>query len=138
MTDRPNELPTVRRSVTPYLAVQNAAQAIAFYKEAFGAIEVTRLLDADGRVSHAEIRIGSAPILISDEYPEIDVRDPRSIGGSPVMIVVEVEDVDALFARAIAAGASVVRPLQDGFNGTLRTCKVNDPFGHRWMILTRK
>jgi PhnB protein len=125
-------------AVTPYLAVKGAAQAIEFYKRAFGAEEVFRLNDGDGRVSHAELRIAGDPIMISDEYPEIGVYSAQSLGGSPVMIVLDVADVDALFNQAVAAGAIVDRPLQDGFDGSLRTGKVNDPFGHRWMILTRK
>jgi PhnB protein len=76
--------------------------------------------------------------MISDEYPEIDVLSPQSLGGSPVMIVLNVVNVDALFNQAVSAGATVVRSLQDSFEGALRTAKVNDPFGHRWLILTRK
>lgn len=136
MTNRPNREAPV--TVTPYLAVKDADRAIAFYKKAFGATETLRLNDPDGRISHAEIRINNTPIYISDEYPDIDVLSPQAIGGSPVMIVLDVADVDAVFRQAIAAGAVVVRPLQDGFDGALRTAKVNDPFGHRWMILTHK
>jgi PhnB protein len=128
----------IYRAVTPYLAVKDAAGAIDFYRRAFGAEEVYRLPDDDGRVSHAELRLGGLPLMISDEYPEIGVLGPQTLGGSAVMIILEVADVDALFARAVAAGASVVRPLQDGFDGALRTAKVDDPFGHRWMLLTQR
>jgi PhnB protein len=128
----------VYRAVTPYLAVKDSAAAIDFYQRAFGAVEILRLPDDQGRISHAEIRLGSLPVMISDEYPEIDVFGPQSLGGSAVMIILEVADVDALFARAVAAGAVVVRPLLDGFNGALRTAKVDDPFGHRWMLLTKR
>ncbi len=123
-------------SITPYLAVKNAAQAIEFYKQAFGAIETARMVD-NGKISHAEIRINNAPIYISDEWPESEALSPETVGGSPVMIVIETRDADTLFQQAVAAGASVSRPLQGGQNGDLRTGKVNDPFGHRWMILTR-
>jgi PhnB protein len=125
------------RALTPYLAVKDAANAIEFYRRAFGAEEVYRLPDEDGRVSHAELRLGGLPLMISDEYPEIGVLGPQTLGGSPVMVILEVADVDALFARAVSAGASVVRPLQDGFDGALRTAKVDDPYGHRWMLLTK-
>ena len=124
--------------VVPYLALKDANAAIAFYRAAFGAVEKARLLDDDGRVTHAEIEINGASIMLSDEFPEIGVLSPLSIGGSPVMIILDVPDVDALFFRAVHAGAAVVRTLQDGFDGDLRTAKLADPFGHRWMILTHK
>ncbi len=128
----------IYRAVTPYLAVKDSAAAIDFYQRAFGAVEMSRIPDEHGRISHAEVRLGSLPLMISDEYPEIGVLSPQSLGGSPVMVILEVADVDALFARAVAAGAMVVRPLQDGFDGALRTAKVDDPFGHRWMLLTKR
>lgn len=134
----PKSSQNIKTTVTPYLAIKGAAAAIEFYKNAFGAREVVRLPDTNGKISHAEIHIGSARILISDEYPEIDVLSPKSIGGSPVLIILDVEDVDAVFSQALAAGATMVRPLQDGFDSTLRTGKLNDPFGHRWMITTSK
>lgn len=125
-------------TVIPYLTLDNASQAIEFYKQAFGAEEIMRLPDEDGKVSHAELRIGEATIYVSDEYGGIDVRSPKTIGGSPVMIVLDVEDVDALFQQAVNAGASVTRPLQDSFEGKLRTGKLIDPFGHVWMITTQR
>jgi PhnB protein len=125
-------------TATPYLCVTDTAAAIAFYVRAFGAVEVGRLTQRDGRIGHAEIRIGGAPIFVSDEFPEIGVRSPASLGGSPVMIVLDVPDVDALFNRAVAAGATVDRPVADQFDGAQRNGKLNDPFRHRWMILTRK
>lgn len=128
----------VFRAVTPYLVVKDASAALRFYALAFGAVEVYRLPDEAGRISHAEMRLGGLPVMLSDEYPEIEVLSPQTLGGSPVMVILEVADVDALFARAVAAGARLVRPLQDGFDGKLRTAKVDDPFGHRWMLLTRR
>ncbi len=122
----------------PYLALDDGAAGIEFYKKAFGAVEEMRLTDDNGRISHAEIRVGGTPIYISDEYPEINVLSPKTIGGSPVMIVLDVPDVDAMFQQAVSAGAQVDRPLQDGFDGSLRTAKLIDPFGHRWMITTHK
>ncbi len=127
-----------RITATPYLCNRDTAGALAFYEKAFGAVETMRLTDDQGRVSHAEIKIGDARIMVSDEHPEINVLSPQTLGGSPVMIVLDVEDVDALFHQAVAAGMTVDRPLQDGFGGALRTAKLIDPYGHRWMILTRR
>lgn len=126
-----------RITATPYLCAKDTASAIEFYKKAFGAIETARLTEPSGRISHAEIAIGDAQIMISDEFPEINVLSPQSIGGSPVMIVLEVENVDTVFNQAVAAGATVDRPVMDGFDGAMRNGKLVDPFGHRWMILTQ-
>ena len=123
--------------ITPYLCAKDAARAIDFYVQAFGALETLRLPDDDGRVSHAELMIGHAKIFISDEYPEIGVLSPTTIGGSPIMVVLEVSDVDSLFNQAVAAGAKVDRPLMDRFDGALRNGKLIDPFGHRWMLTSR-
>lgn len=121
------------RSATPYLSVRDAARAIEFYKSAFGAIESSeRYIEADGRVGHAEFTIGDAQIYISDEFPELGVRGPQTLGGASSSIVLEVEDADAIFNQAIAAGATVVRPLKDELYG--RTGKLADPFGHIWFI----
>jgi PhnB protein len=122
---------------TPYLCCKDAARAIEFYKKAFGAVETMRLAEPSGRIGHAEIKIGDAPIMLSDEYPEMDVRSPLSFGGSPVMIHLYVADVDALAKQAVAAGATLVRPLEDQFYGD-RSGTLADPFGHRWMIATHK
>jgi PhnB protein len=130
--------PDRRCTATPYLCVKDTAAAINFYTRAFGAVETARLIQPDGRIGHAEIRIGGAPIFISDEFPEIGVLSPASLGGSPVMIVLDVPDIDALFDQAIAAGAIADRPVADQFGGAQRNGKLIDPFGHRWMILTRK
>lgn len=128
---------TTVSTITPYLCAKDAARAIDFYKQAFGALEISRLMDDDGRVGHAELLIGGAKIFIADEYPEIGVLSPATIGGSPVMVVVEVDDVDALFNQAVAAGAKMDRPVMDRFDGALRNGKLIDPFGHRWMLSTR-
>jgi PhnB protein len=125
-------------TVTPYLCIADTARAIAFYQAAFGATEVYRITDPDGRIGHAEIRIGGVPIYLSGEYPEIGVLSPATLGGSPVMLVLDVPDVDALFAQAVAAGATVDRPLADQFDGALRNGKLIDPFGHRWMLSTTR
>lgn len=130
--------PAYALTVTPYLCIPDTARAIAFYQAAFGATEVYRITDPDGRIGHAEIRIGGVPIFLSGEYPEIGVHSPATLGGSPVMLVLDVPDVDALFAQAVAAGATVDRPLADQFDGTLRNGKLVDPFGHRWMLSTTR
>jgi len=133
MAGRVNPVPRA----TPYLCCKDAARAIEFYKKAFGATEAIRLSEPGGRIGHAEIRIGDAPIMLSDEYPEMDVRSPESLGGSPVLIHLYVDDVDALTSQAVAAGAKLLRPVADQFYGD-RSGTLTDPFGHRWMIATRK
>jgi PhnB protein len=122
---------------TPYLTVNNGAAAIDFYKSVFGAEELMRMAEENGRIGHAELRIGGGIIMVSDEYPEMGVLSPQTVGGSPVAIHLYVEDVDALFARALAAGAKVLRPLEDQFYGD-RAGKLADPFGHLWFCATHK
>ena len=124
-------------ALSPYIAVKGARDAIAFYTQAFGADEQFRLQDPDsGHIGHAEIQIGSNTIMISDEYPDFGALSPDSLGGSPVKLHLYVEDVDTVFARAIEAGATELRPLKDEFYGD-RTGTVMDPFGHTWMLATR-
>ena len=130
-------VPETRTSAIPYLAVRNAAAAIDFYKRAFGATEVMRLMQPDGRVGHAEIEIGGAKIYLADEFPEIDFRSPESLGGSPVRIHLNVPDVDESAGRALAAGAAVVRPVADQFYGD-RSGQFRDPFGYIWVLSTHK
>jgi PhnB protein len=124
-------------TATPYMTIKNAASAMEFYKQAFGATEIGRMADADGKVRHGEIKIGDSPIMISDECSEFpEMRGPEGPGMSPVSVFLYVEDVDALAARAQAAGATLFHPLQDqpyGRSGGLR-----DPFGHTWWICTHK
>jgi PhnB protein len=130
-------IPEGYHTATPYLIVKGAASAIEFYKKAFGATELLRMVQADGRIGHAEIKIGDSPIMLADEFPEMGARGPQSLGGSPVSILLHVEDVDALFSQAVAAGAKVLRPVQDQFYGD-RSGGVTDPFGHLWYIATHK
>lgn len=121
------------RAATPYLTVRNAAGALRFYAEAFGAIETEdRIVDQSGRIGHAEFVIGDALIMISDEHPEIDVLGPQSLGGSTSALVLAADDPDVLFDQAVAAGATVLRPLTDEPYG--RTGKLADPFGHVWFV----
>ena len=122
-------------TITPYLTIKGAARGIEFYKQAFGATELMRIEDPSGRIGHAEIKIGESPVMISDEFPEIGVRSPQSLGGSAVGIHLFVDDVDAVAQQAVAAGAKVLRPVADQFPG-YRNGVFEDPFGHRWLIAT--
>jgi PhnB protein len=128
-------IPKGYHTATPYLVIKGAAKAIEFYKKAFGAAEMTRMTQPDGRVGHAEIKIGDSPIMLADEFPEMGARSPQSLGGSPVSILLYVPDVDALTSQAITAGAKVVRPVKDQFYGD-RSGSLEDPFGHQWHIAT--
>ena len=121
------------KSLTAYLAVRDAATAIDFYKAAFGAGEPgERYLEPDGHIGHAELRLGAIPLFISDEAPDLDVLGPESRGGATSSIVLGVSDPDAVFARAVAAGATIDRPVTDSPHGRMGWLK--DPFGHRWCI----
>ncbi|MEO5718158.1 MAG: VOC family protein [Chthoniobacterales bacterium] len=124
-------------SVTPHLICAGAADAIEFYKKAFGAVELSRLPGADGKVMHASIRIGDSVIMLNDEMPEWGSVGPKALKGSPVTIHLYVEDADAFFAQALAAGATATMPLDDMFWGD-RYGKVEDPFGHQWSIATHQ
>lgn len=118
----------------PYLRVRNAAQALDFYQRAFGARLRFQLIEpGTGRVGHAELELGPAVIMVSDEYPECDIVGPQSIGGTSVSIHLHVDDADAMIARAVDAGATLLRPPQDAFYGE-RGGTVRDPFGHEWLI----
>ncbi len=128
-------IPEGYHTVTPYLIVDDGAAAIEFYKKAFGASEVMRLPGPGGKVMHAEIKIGDSIIMMADEFPDMDVRGPKSFGGSPVSICLYVEDVDSRFQQAIDAGAKEKRPLVDQFYGD-RSGTLEDPFGHSWTIST--
>jgi PhnB protein len=119
------------------LCIRGAASALEFYKKAFGATETMRLAQPDGRIGHAEIRIGNATIMLSDEFPEMGVHGPQFFGGSPVIIHLYVRDVDALVSQAVAEGAKLIRPVADQFYGD-RAGKLTDPFGHVWFIATHK
>jgi PhnB protein len=130
-------IPAGYRTVTPYLVVRDAARAIEFYKKAFGATELVRMPDPSGKIMHAEIRIGDSMIMLGDENPARGAQSPQSLGGSPVSIFLYIEDVDALAKQAIAAGATVIMPIQDMFWGD-RYGTLTDPFGHSWGIATHK
>jgi uncharacterized glyoxalase superfamily protein PhnB len=122
-------------SVTPHLVCAGAADAIEFYKKAFGATESARLPGPDGKVMHAAIRIGDSTVMLADESPEWGSLGPKSLKGSPVTIHLYVDDVDAVVARAVSAGAKVTMPVADQFWGD-RYGKLEDPFGHHWSVAT--
>ena len=130
-------IPDGYHAITPYLIVDGAARAIDFYKRAFGATETMRMPAPNGRIGHAEVRIGDSAIMLADEHPEIQALSPKTIGGSPVSMHVYVEDVDTLVERAVAAGAKLIRPVADQFYGD-RVGGIEDPFGYRWFIATHK
>jgi PhnB protein len=128
-------IPDGYHSVTPYLIVKGAADAISFYKRAFGATEEMRMPSPDGRIGHAEIRIGDSVIMLADEHPEMGHRGPQSLGGAGVTLMVYLDQVDEVFKRAVANGAKEIQPLKNQFYGD-RSGTLEDPFGHRWTIAT--
>ena len=128
-------IPDGFHGATPYLCCRDAARAIEFYRRAFGATETMRLAEPGGRIGHAEIKIGQAVIMLSDEYPDFGAVSPQSIGGTAVAIHLYVADVDALVRQAAAAGATVHRQPEDQFYGD-RSATLSDPFGHRWTFAT--
>ena len=122
--------------VSPYLCVDGADAALDFYRDVLGATERARMPAPDGKVGHAELQLGDSVIMLADEYPEMGFRSPKAVGGSPVTISVYVEDVDDVFERAVGAGATALRAVEDQFYGD-RSGQFEDPFGHRWSISTR-
>ncbi len=116
-----------------YLRLENAAKAIDFYREAFGAKEKFRLSGPGGRIGHAELELGGTTLMLSDEFPELGIRGPKSIGGTSATLHLHVDDADAMIRRAVAAGAEIVREPQDHFYGE-RSGTLRDPFGHEWNI----
>jgi PhnB protein len=128
-------IPEGYHRVTPYLVVDGAADAIAFYKAAFGATEVMRMPAPDGRIGHAEIKIGDSIVMLADGSPEMGYKSPRTLGGSPISLLLYVEDVDRVVDRAVAAGAKLTRPVADQFYGD-RTGGIEDAWGHQWYVAT--
>jgi PhnB protein len=133
--DQPQPIPEGYHTITPYLHVNDGVAALRFYEEAFGAEETFRLDGPPGKIGHAEMRIGDSPFIFADEMEAWGNRSPRTLGGSGFSLMVYVEDVDAAFERAVAAGAKAVMPVENHFYGD-RAGTVEDPFGHRWMIAT--
>lgn len=123
-------------TLTPYLSLKDTAAAIAFYKKAFGAKENFRLTAPFGKIGHAELTLGDAVLMLSDEAPDFGHMSAQSLGGSPILLHLYVADVDAFVATAVKAGATMLRPVTDEFYGD-RTGQIADPFGYKWMIATR-
>ena len=132
-----SHIPEGFHSVTPYLIVKGAAQAIEYYKKVFGATEVLRMDQPDGKVGHAELKIGDSRIMLADENPKLGQGhvSAASVGASPVSLYLYIPDVDRVVERAIAAGAKILKPVQDQFYGD-RTGFLQDPFGHLWSVAT--
>ena len=130
-------IPDGYHTATPYLIIEGAADAIEFYKQAFGAVELFRMPGPGGKIGHAEIKIGDSPIMLADAYPDMGYNGPKSLGGSPVSLMIYVEDVDTVFNRAVDAGATVKEAVSDKFYGD-RMGTLIDPFGHVWHVATHK
>ena len=125
-------IPEGYHSITPYLIVDGAAEAIEYYKKAFGAIELFRM-DHEGKVGHAEMKIGDSPFMLADPFPQMGYKDPKAFGGSPVSLMIYCEDVDKIYKQAIDAGGTELKALQDQFYGE-RGGRLRDPFGQQWMM----
>jgi PhnB protein len=121
--------------VIPYLCVDGASAAIEFYVKVFGATERMRMPGPGGKVGHAELELGDGLIMLADEHPDIGVLSPRTIGGTPVTISIYVDDVDAVFERAVNEGATALRAVENQFYGD-RSGQLEDPFGHKWSVAT--
>ncbi len=130
-------IPEGYHTVTPFLVVNGAARAIDFYQRAFGAKKIMQMNGPDGKIAHAELKLGDSMIMLSDEMPGNDIRSPQSLGGTSAGIFLYVENVDAVFKQAQSAGAKVVMPVADMFWGD-RYGKLTDPFGHSWSLATHK
>jgi PhnB protein len=137
MASKAKPIPDGYHTATPYLILGDAGKAIEFYKRAFGATELMRFPAPGGRIGHAEIKIGDSRIMLADEFPEMGYRGPAAIGGTPVSIMLYVEDVDAVAAQAVSAGAKITKEVKDQFYGD-RLGTIEDPFGHVWHISTHK
>lgn len=131
----PKPIPAGYHSVTPYLIIDGAADALEFYKRAFGATEQFRMPAPGGKIGHAEIKIGDSAVMLADEYPEMGARSPRALGGAGVSLMIYVERVDDVFKQALKAGAKELQPLENKFYGD-RSGTLQDPFGHVWTIST--
>jgi PhnB protein len=130
-------MPAGYHTVTPHLVAQDAAAALAFYVRAFDAVERYRLVEPSGKIGHAELSIGDAVVMVCDEYPDFGAVSPAAYGGSPIKLLIYVDDCDAVVARAVEAGATLLRPVKDQFHGD-RSGMVVDPAGFTWTIATRR
>jgi uncharacterized glyoxalase superfamily protein PhnB len=133
MPDHSAPPPPLVHALFVYLAVRDGARAVAFYTAAFGAVETLRLAQPDGRIAHAELKLGPATLMLADERPEAGFNSPVTLGGTGTLIHLHVANVDVLTARAVAAGATVLRAPRDEGHGE-RQAKIRDPFGHEWLL----
>ena len=133
MVNKAKPIPDGHHSITPYLVIKGAAAAIEFYKKAFSATELMRLPQPDGRLGHAEMKMGDSRIMLADEFPEMNIVSPTTLGNSPVSLLLYVDDVDGTVERAVALGAKMKRPVENHFYGD-RSGAIEDPFGHQWTI----
>jgi len=137
MTNKVKPIPDGYHSITPHLVIKGAAAAIDFYKQAFGATELMRLLQPDGRMGHAEMKMGDSRIMLADEFPEMNIVSPTTLGNSSVSLLLYVDDVDGTVERAVALGAKMKRPVENHFYGD-RSGAIEDPFGHQWTVAVHK
>jgi uncharacterized glyoxalase superfamily protein PhnB len=137
MTAKVDAIPQDMHTITPHLVCAGAADAIEFYKKAFGAVETARIPGPDGKLIHAAVRIGDSTVMLVDEFPSYGSLGPNALKGTPVTLHMYVDDVDAAFPRAVEAGATVKMPLADMFWGD-RYGQLTDPFGHVWSLATHK
>jgi PhnB protein len=135
MAGKVKPIPEGYQVLTPYLVCKDAARAIEFYRNVLGATEKMRMPAPDGKVGHAELQFGSSLLMLADEYPEMGYRGPQAFGGSPVTLHLYVDDVDAVFKRAVSAGAKERQPVENKFYGD-RSGTIEDPFGHTWNLST--
>ena len=137
MASKVNPVPEGFHTATPYMIIKGAAEAIEFYKKAFGATELTRHADPGGKVRHAEIKIGDSHVMLADECPEMGYRSAQAVGDTPVSLMLYVQDADEVVKKAVAGDARVLQPVKDQFYGD-RSGNIQDPFGHKWTIATHK
>jgi PhnB protein len=133
MANKVKPIPEGYHSITPYLVIKGAAAAIDFYKQAFGAVEIMRMPQPDGRVGHAELKFGNSIVMLADEYPEMQVVGPKTLGNTSVGLLLYLDDVDKAVERAVSLGATIKKPIADQFYGD-RTGTIEDPFGHKWTL----
>ncbi len=133
MPSQVKPVPEGYHHVTPYLVIKGAAAAIDFYKKAFAAVEVMRMPQPDGRIGHAELKFGDSFVMLADEFPEMGIVSPATLGNTPVGLLLYVDDVDKTVEQAVALGAKIQKPVADQFYGD-RTGTIEDPFGHKWTV----
>ncbi len=137
MTNKVKPIPDGYPNITPHLVIKGAAAAIDYYKKALGATEIMRMPQPDGRVGHAELKFGDAVVMLADEFPEMNIVGPATLGNTTVGLLLYVEDADATFDKAVSLGAKVTKPMADQIYGD-RSGTLEDPFGHKWTIATHQ